>query len=238
MTYQDIDARLDAIHTGLSNLQSDTDLNGPMDGAGYPTARISQLLALHDAAFAAHLQQKTEYAEQFGATEAYNTAWANAHTVYIRHVTLARVAFKKNMTRFVQLGLQGSRKESFSGWMSQARQFYHAAVSDPAIQADLTAVGISPAALLKAQALVHAADAAAHTQQKEKGEAQEATLARDALLDQLFEEWSDFVTIARVVFADDTQKLERMGIVVPADTGSAGGSIESGGEVIVPVPPV
>lgn len=232
MTYQDIDARLDAIHTGLSNLQSDTELNGPMAAAGYTTARIAQLLALHDAAFAAHQQQKTEYAEQFGATEAFSNAWNAAHTVYIRHLTLARVAYKKNLTRLVQLGLQGARKESFSGWKSQARQFYDAALAETAIQTDLATVGISATALEEALDLVNAADVAAHAQQKEIGEAQEATLSRDDLLDQLFEEWSDFVTIARVLFADDPQKLERMGIVVPSDKG---GSSEE--EEIIPVPP-
>ena len=235
MTYQDLDARLDAVHTGLSNLQSDAELNGPMDGAGYPTARVAQLLAMHDAAFAAHQQQTTESAEQFGATEAFNTAWETARTLYTRHLTLARVVYKKNLTRLVQLGLQGERKRSFSGWKAQARQFYDAAVAEPAIQTDLAAVGITLTTLQDALALVNAADAAAHAQQKEMGEAQEATLSRDELLDQLFEEWSDFVTIARVIFADDPQKLERMGIVVPSPgSGGRGSSTE---EAIIPDPP-
>lgn len=226
MTYQDIDARLDAIHTALSNLQSDTELNGPMIPAGYTKTRVEELLALHDAAFTAHQQQKTEYAEQFGATEAFDTAWTAAHTLYMRHLTLARVVYKKNLTRLVQLGLQGERKRTFSGWKSQARQFYDVALAEPAIQTDLATVGITPTALQDALALVNAADVAAHAQQKEMGEAQEATQSRDELLDQLFEEWSDFVTIARVIFADDAQKLERMGIVVPAEKGGPAGGAE------------
>ena len=211
-----IDQYLESVHTALTNLQSDTELSTPLGDFGYNTAKITGLFTLYNTANAAHLAQKTEYAEQFGATAAYSTARQVAHTAYIRHLTLARVVYKNNVTRTHQLGLQGDRKNSYAGWKAQADQFYAAAIAETAIQTDLSAVGITLASLQSAKALVDAADGAWHSQKKETGEAQEATQARDEALDKLQDAFSDLITVARVAFADDGQKLERMGIVVSA----------------------
>lgn len=214
---QDIDTRLAEIHIGLSNLRDDPELNGPMGMAGYSAERINQLLDLHQQAFDAVEKQRSEYGDQYGATQDFHAAWDAADTVYMRYVRLARVVFKDDVARRVALGLDGRRKHSFSGWQSQARQFYDSALADAEIQNALATVGITQQALQDGLALMEAADQERHRQQKEIGEAQEATQARDALLDDIFEEWADLVEIARVVFADDPQKLERMGILARSE---------------------
>ncbi len=172
---------------------------------------------MYDAAYAAHFVQKTEYAQQYGATDAYNTAREAAHTTYMRHLALARIVYKNNVTRSHQLGLQGDRKNSYAEWKIQADQFYNAALAEAAIQTDLAALGVTLTALQDAKALIDATDGAWHTQKKEAGEAQEATKARDEALDKLQDAYSDLIAVARVAFADDTQKLERMGIVVSSE---------------------
>lgn len=217
MATLNIDAYLESVHTALSNLQDDTELSTPLGDFGYDTAKITSLVTLYDTVKEAHLAQKTEYAEQYGATVAYETAQATAHTAYMRHLTLARVVYKNNVSRTHQLGLQGDRRRSHSGWIAQAEQFYQAALGELAIQSDLAAVGVTLASLQSAKTLLDSADGAWHAQKKEKGEAQEATQARDEALDKLQDAFSDLITVARVAFAEDGQKLERMGIVVSAE---------------------
>ena len=217
MFIKDIDSRLEQIHTGLVNLRDDPELNGPMGAAGYTTERIHALLDLYDAAFAAVEKQRAEYGEQYGATQDFYAAWETARKTYMRHVQLARVVYKNDVGKLVKLGLSGRRKKTFSGWTAQAHQFYDGALNDAEIQGELAGVGISVQDLQDGLSLVNAADQAAHTQQEEIGEAQKATQDRDALLEQIFDAWSDLVAIARVIFDEDPQQLEKMGILARSE---------------------
>ena len=217
MALANINAYLESVHTALSNLQTDTELNTPMATFGYNAAKIATVMGLYDIAHAAHLSQQMEYAEQYGATAAYEAARAAANTAYMRQLTLARVVYKNDIVRTYKLGLQGEWRQSYNDWRGQTDLFYAAALADTAIQTDLAAFGVTLTALQDAQALIEAADAAWHKQKEEKGEAQEATRLRDEALDKLQDAYSDLITVARVAFAEDAQKLERMGIVVSSE---------------------
>jgi hypothetical protein len=219
MPTPNVDQYLNDTHTALINLKNDAELNTPMAAFGYDAARVDAILALHNAASTAHFTQKTEYAEQYGASKAYEDARATVNTAYMRHLKLARVVYKNNVTRFHQLGLLGERLQSYAGWKNQADQFYKAALAEPAIQTDLATLGVTVASLQAAKALLDATDTAWNVQKREAGEAQEATKTRDAAFDALQEAYSDFLAVARVAFEDDPQKLERMGIMVPSEEG-------------------
>src|SRR5690606_21618009 len=153
--------------------------------------------------------QITEYGQQYGATAAYETTYAAAHTAYMRHLTLARVVYKNNVNRTHQMGLQGDRLRTHPGRKGQTDRFRNAALADTTSQTDLSAFGVTLAAWQEAKALIDDADEAWHIQKKEAGEAQEATQLRNEALDKLQDAFSDMIAVARVAFADDAQKMER-----------------------------
>jgi len=64
--------------------------------------------------------------------------------------------------------------------------------------------------------LVQAVAEANAVQEKEKGEAQEATKLRDAALDDLDQWMSDFIAIARLALEERPQYLEKLGVVEPS----------------------
>ncbi len=183
---------------------------------GYDEAKLQEGEALLTQASDLHNKQMTEYGEQFAATDELNLARANANKSYSTHLKIARIALRDNKTAEASLQLSGKRKESFSGWLSQAKAFYSNVHSGDGTLPAMAQFGIDQAKLESAQAEILALEAKLSAQLKEKGEAQAATQERDAALDELQDWISDFVAIARIALEDQPQYLEMLGIVEPS----------------------
>jgi hypothetical protein len=211
-----IDERLLAAQTAIDNALSDPSVQGYLAQFGYDAARLQAGRALLARVQELHLKQKAEYGDQYAATDALNAAWKEADAAYMRLLKVARIALKGERGAVERLALDGDRKHSFSGWLAQARQFYGGALGSAEIQTKLAQFGVTQAAMEQAQALVNAAEAASLAQAKERGEAQDATQARDAALDALDDWTGDFVAIARVALEAQPQYLEKLGVVEPS----------------------
>ena len=201
-----------------AQLAIDNSLNNPtvlaaLSDFGYSAARIGKGKQLYNLAAAAQLAQTSEAGEQISATAAINEAWAIARKTYMRFVKVARVAFKGQNGVATQLDLAGRRKESLSGWMAQANQFYKNALADRATLSELKGFGITDAKLRAGLAELKAIETANLTQEKEKGDAQAATQQRDEALDALQDWMMDFMAIAKVALEDDPQQLEGLGVL-------------------------
>lgn len=216
MPNQSIDARLLAAQVAIENALNDTEVQGYLSQYGYDDARLNEGKALYDSAQTMHQKQKAEYGDQFAATEAVQTALENANAEYMRLVKVARVALKGDRAAFQKLDLNGKRKVSMSGWLRQARQFYTNALAAADIISKLGQFGITSERLQTGKELVDAVETANAAQEKEKGEAQQATLERDAALEKLDDWMSDFTAIARVALEEKPQLLEKLGIVETA----------------------
>ncbi|MEL6899991.1 MAG: hypothetical protein AAFP07_03495 [Cyanobacteria bacterium J06606_4] len=210
-----------SIDTFLSDAQLaiDNSLNNPQILAavkdfGYSTERLNQGKALYNALAAAQLEKSSESGEQISASEAVQAQWDIAKKSYMRLVKVARVALKKEGGAISQLALSGKRKESLSGWLSQANQFYQNALSSPAILKALKEFGITDKKLKAGLKEVEAVEAANLAQEKEKGEAQAATQKRDAALDAMQDWLSDYLAIAKVALEEEPQLLEGLGVLV------------------------
>lgn len=210
---QSIQDRLLAAQVAIDNALSDTEIQTFLTVYGYDNERINQGKTLLENTQQLHQQQQKEYGDQFAATDALNKSWAEASVSYMRFVKIARIALKSNRAAFQKLDLVGNRNQSLSGWLGQAKQFYLNALSDTDVLAKMVNFGITQEKLEAGKQLVEATETANANQEKEKGEAQQATLERDKVFDQL-EEWlSDFLAIARIALEEKPQLLEKLGVV-------------------------
>ena len=206
-----IDERLLAAQVAIDNALGDADVLAALNVFGYDEARLNAGKGLYEEALALVNQQKAEYGDQFEATAVVQAAWEEGDAAYMRALKVARVALKGNQKARAALMLGGARKQSLSGWLEQVAAFYTNLLGDADLMAEMGNFGYDQARLEAEQALIQAVLDANLVQEKEKGEAQEATQQRDAKLDEMDEWMADFKVIALVALEENPQWLEKLG---------------------------
>lgn len=213
---QSIDGNLAAAQIAIENALSDTEVQALLSVYGYDAAKIGEGKTLFETARQLQQQQKAEYGDQYAATDALKVKLDEAKTEYMRFLKVARIVLKNDYAAFKTLELGGVRKQSITGWVAQARTFYINTLGDADIMAKLNNFGITQEKLEAGKILVDETESANLLQKKETGEAQQATITRDEVMDSLDEWMSDFIAIARVALEEKPQFLEKLGVVKPS----------------------
>jgi hypothetical protein len=206
-----LDAQLAAAQLAIGNALSDAEIQAPLSTLGYNAARLQAGRALYDNAMALHTAQRAEYGEQMAATVAFRSAWEGVRTAFMRHLKLARLALVQHPEAATALALYDRRQATWVGWAAQARLFYENLLARPDWVAALASYGQTEASLQGGRALLESAEAANQAQEREKGEARNATLERDVALDALDDWMVEFRAVARIAFADDVRQLDKLG---------------------------
>jgi len=206
-----IDERLLAAQVAIDNALGDAGIQAAMGDYGYDAAKLGAGRALYEDALALVNAQKAEYGDQYEASAAVRAAWDAAGRAYSNALAVARVALQDDPKARAAMMLGGTRKQSLSGWIEQATAFYTNLLGDGGLMAAMANFGYTQAKLEAEQALVQVVMAANLAQEKEKGEAQDATKQRDASLDALDRWMSDFKAIAQVALEENAQWLEKLG---------------------------
>lgn len=199
--------------TALTNALEDADLAATLLPYGYDAKKIDEGTTLAKALAAAQARQSSEYGEQFEATEDAEEAFEASRAVYLRHIAIARIAFEDDPSLIGALGLKGAREEDRPGLMAQARTFYTNALGSAEAMEDLGALNVDRVSLQAGEAALDAAAHAVAVQTKETGEAQGATVVRDAAARVLAAWLARFFKVARVACDGQPQLRERLGIM-------------------------
>jgi len=216
MKTQTLESKLLFAQNAITNALGNDEVNAMMAELGYDQDRLNEGQALHSTANELQTTQVKEYGEQFAATDELNNVRVAANAEYMKHVKIARIALKGDRGAFESLQLNGTRKESLSGWLKQAKTFYANAIGSPDVITAVGRFGVTAKKLKAAQSLVNDVETKLSAQLKEKGEAQNSTQARDEAFDTLQGWMSDFVGIARIALETKPQYLEMLGIVEPS----------------------
>ncbi len=211
MARQTIDERLLTAQVAIDNARSDAGILAALDVFDYDEKRLDAGKALYDEARVLVSRQKAEYGGQYEATAAVQAAWDEGKATYMRTFKVARMALKDNPKARAALMLGGGRKRNLAGWLEQTTVFYANLMADASLMAAMGNFGYDQARLEAERALVQAVVEANLVQEKEKGEAQEATQLRDAKLDELDQWMADFKAIAQLAMEENPQWLEKLG---------------------------
>ncbi|MAT57722.1 MAG: hypothetical protein CMF23_07075 [Ignavibacteriae bacterium] len=215
MSYnQSIEEILNSAELAINNTINNAELLETMALYGYDLTEMNIGKSLLETAKDLYNEQKREYSEQYEASEELDSALESIKKLYIRHVKLSRIAFEENPSIWTELGLNGSRKKSFSGFVAQANLFYDNAKTNETVKTELAKLSITEEKLNEAHLLLQNITQLSAKQEKEKSEAQQATELRDKAIDEMNDWTSKFLKVARIAFEDDPQKLEALGIVI------------------------
>jgi hypothetical protein len=158
--------------------------------------------------------QVQEHSEQTAATKAFQQHWSKSYSAYMITLKLARVVFKGQPDMLMRLKATGERKKSLSGWLNDARIFYTNMLASPEAIEKMGLYSYSAERLQKELDDVNEVEKLHVLQLAEKGEAQQSTVEKDKVLDELYNWYSDFRAIVRIAFYEKPQLLETLGIIM------------------------
>ena len=204
---------LEEAGTFIQNAQADADITAAFAGVGKDASFFEDGQARLDEARRLHRKQEREYGDQYAATDTLYEKQEALHGTYVRHLTLARIALEDDTDAQTTLKLPGRRRRTILGWIDQVQAFYDNLAENEDWQAAMATYNITPDDLQAGRAELEEVVQARRTQERETGEAQQATDARDEALDHLDAWMSEARTLARLVMLDQPQKLEELGML-------------------------
>lgn len=211
--YETLDTYLSRTKIALTNSNHEK-IEPVLSTYGYPASKIADGIALHADAEKKQKDQVKEYGEQYTATDALHNAILAVSIVYIEHLELARIAFKKQRGVLSELAANGERKKTQDGYLSDATTFYKNLLDKPAYVAAMAKYGQTEEILNDGFELVKTANNKLAEQRKEQGEAQTATKNRDIAVN-LFSEWyTDFIGVAQIALKNKPELLEILGVKI------------------------
>ena len=182
---------------------------------GYSEERIrTEGLAMYTQTQTEFLNFQKEYGEQYTAYGEMSELWDKNHNIYMPILKLSRIALKNQSGALRSLRATGSRNRSITGFISDAKILYGNLLSQPEFLDTMSRFGVTAATLTEAQEQLAVLERAHVKYFKEKGEAQDQTVKRDRMYDQLYDWYSDFRAVLRIALNDSEQMLEKLGIVV------------------------
>ena len=199
----------------IHNSVSDPSITEKVARYGYTDQKLNEGVELYTLAKQLVEQQGDEYIEQIHATEEFNQLRSDINNEFIDHRKLARVALRGNsLLLSVNLGVKGDISENYSYWDKEVEQFYSNALKSDAIMQAFGELNLTAADLESVLADLNSLRQLKLNQKKEMGEAQMSTKERDAKLREL-DIWAhDYRVVATIVFDDQPQVLEKLGILV------------------------
>lgn len=210
-----INTLLESFDLCISNGSSVVEIFEPMSEFLYTPEKMGEGVKMLKDTKEAFIEQEDEYSEQLSSGKEAEELMEAIDKEFARDRKFARIIFgDQPQTLHYTLGVRGERSRVYGNWRKEIKQFYGNALDDEAVKLQLAAVNITDETMsLQLQKLDHL-QVIKHRHRKEMGEAQMATKFRDQKLEEL-EKWvGEYKRVARIVFEDNPQALEILGIVV------------------------
>lgn len=214
MSYKTFNEQLESWRILIWNAAGDTEIQSRLANYGYTPEKFDEGKSLWQQTDLAGKQQAKEQNEQTAATDALNETREKAEDDLKRAKKIARVAFDGNNAAFNALTLDQLNTSRFEDWLNDAEKFYANLLGNTQWAETMQTYSYTNEELTAQQQEVVSLKSLQQAQQREMGEAQQATQTKWVLHGQL-KKWCDQLTeLSKIEFEDDAQLLEKLGILV------------------------
>lgn len=208
-----IEERVPAYELMINNAMADTQIATEISMYGYPVETMTSLKQNVSGVKNLMFIFKKEHGDQYQATLVHDELRVVAHKYYMRLLSFARILFGEDRAASAALALSGNREEDYGGWLVQVQTFYNNMLATPAYLEKMAGLNCNQALIEEGKNLLDQVVKAKENQAIERGEAQIATVNRNVKLAELDKLMSRFKKVCEVIFADQPQVLEKLGIV-------------------------
>lgn len=198
----------------LNNATQDAFIAQRLAAFGYDAARIDQGFQLYQNALELTRVHERDYARKYAARDHLEEMRRHVDDLHQPLLKIARVAFENDRSANQLLRLTGRRNRVFAVWLDQLRAFYSNVLQNSDLLAGFAKFNISREQIEEVLGELRVVEEAWYSYENEKGNAQDATQARDAAFIALKKWMKDVRPIAKIAVAGQPQLLEKLGILV------------------------
>ena len=127
---------------------------------------------------------------------------------------MARIAFRNDPNTLSKIDASGTREKGIAEYLDQAYNFYSSLAKNPSLLEKMAVFGYTDEIINERLASIENIWSLMRQIEREEGDSQHQVNIRDDKLDELDDWVSIYKRIARVVFKDEPQYLEKLGIIV------------------------
>ncbi len=159
-------------------------------------------------------KSETEGDEATEASAIYTQNFDKLTELYKLDRNKTKTLFRNDPVLLSRLLLTGSFPGSYLKQTESATKLYEEIFGDTALQAKVAKVKIALADVTSRMSLLNAVKETRSIWQAEKGQSEDATIAKDQAIAKMDDWMDDFYAMAKLALADHPQYLEALGIVV------------------------
>jgi hypothetical protein len=213
MSKKSIAKQIHLIEDGIKGVANSPEIQARLDIFGYTWEEMAKGEALLENVKQIISIHTVDYSDQYVATSVLHEKWSEAYSIYMITLKIVRIAFRGQPEMLFRFKAIGARSRSLSGWLNDAHIFYNNLLDTPVALEKISRFGYSVERLKKEQEGVKEIEQLHSLRLSEKGQAQQNTIEKDKMIDELCNWYSDFRAVARIALYDKPQWLESLGIV-------------------------
>lgn len=203
-----IEKKLIAIGNSINKALDNPDIIRLLEPFGYGTLKILHGKELWETANQAIAKYLKSYNEQDSETTEHQ--WKKMYANYMVVLKLSRIAFRDNPITLSKLAATGHRGKSFSGWLRDARTLYINLACNPDNLTRIGTFGVTATDLAYSLQQLNDLEQAFLLQFPKEFDIEQSISECDHILDELFNWYSDFRSVARIALYKQPLLLEEL----------------------------
>ena len=196
----------------VDNTLESAEIIALMTPFGFAIAQIQALVPMIETAESEISEQDSQSGSRSRATETLLEADKDARADFQEVVQLTRLVFATDKTRLAELGIVGVMPRSVAGFLQRARGFIAAYRSHSEIAAALVVRSVTAARIAALEAKLDTLLTADEAQQRQKGEALQATQRQNAALKAMNDALGPFARYAKLALKARPDLLKALGL--------------------------